>query len=106
MPLMQLGVLSLVWFVVWASMIGPLSLYLNCVLKRCDVKSVWIRLVAIGFYGCLSVVVYYAVLFAKVSGVAPYEGLSNWVVFLVGLAPFLLIMIVFYWLLPRVKLGW
>lgn len=60
--LFQLTALALIWFVVWASVSGPLGLYVTTALKKSDFSNATVLWGTVVGYWCGALGVYYGVL--------------------------------------------
>lgn len=105
-PLFQFALLSIVWFLIWASVSGPLGLYVIATLKKNGYSSTVMLWGAMVVYGCGAISVYVGVLYYKVIGTPLYDVLSVPVLLFVGSAPFLIAAVVAFWLLRHLRFGW
>lgn len=105
-PLIQFALLSIVWFLMWASVSGPLGLYLIMLLKKNGHASAVMLWGAMLVYGCGAIGVYVGVLYYKVISTPLYDVLSVPVLLFVGSAPFLIAAMVAFWLLRYLRFGW
>lgn len=104
--LFQFAAISVIWFLVWASVSGPLSLFATSWLKKIKVAGAvlfWIGFVI--YWGC-AIGVYYGGLFYQTRHTPPYDALSSLAVFLVGSAPFLVAAVVGFWFMRQLRFGW
>ena len=104
--MLKLAAYACIWFVILASTGGPLSLFIITALKRSKYNSKLILVSAFAVFWCVVVVIYYAVLLYRCSVTQPYDGLTSFSVILIASLPFLLAVILAWWLLRNLRIGW